>query len=201
VTVLDARRDDRDTAPVRALRVESGAYLVVNASFFDHENRPLGLVIADGVRQSNLRNLDQGVFLISNGQPRIQGSRDPLPEHIDMAVQSFPRLVIEGSPIRLKPKPSRRTVLCVPGDGSLVIIIVSQAISLPDLAMSLADPVTEGGLGCWSALNLDGGSSTQASILTPTLTLEVPGTGPVPNGLAVLPRSTEGAPSDDAPKL
>lgn len=187
VTVLAARTRERDSAHVKTLREESGAYLVVNASFFDPENRPLGLVVGDGSEQSKLRNLDQGIFLISEGHPQILHSRDPLPERIDVAVQAFPRLVVEGRALRLKRRNSRRTVLCVPGDGSVIVVVIPQAIALPDLAANLARPVNEGGLGCWSALNLDGGPSTQLSLRTPALSLEIPGGWPVPNGLAILP--------------
>ena len=190
--MLDARSGERSGALVQTLREESGAYLVVNASFFDPENRPLGLVIGDRIEQSKLRSLDQGIFLISDGRPLIQHSRDPLPERIDVAVQAFPRLVVEGRVLKLKEKRSRRTALCVPGDGSLIIVVIPQAVSLLDLATSLARPVTEGGLGCWDALNLDGGPSTQLSLQTPPLSLEIPGGWPVPNALAILPPDLSG---------
>ena len=187
ITMLDARSGERSGALVQTLREESGAYLVVNASFFDPENRPLGLVIGDRIEQSKLRSLDQGIFLISDGRPRIQHSRDPLPERIDVALQAFPRLVVEGRVLKLKGKRSRRTALCVPGDGSVIIVVIPQAVSLLDLATNLARPITEGGLGCWDALNLDGGPSTQLSLQTPPLSLEIPGAWPVPNALAILP--------------
>lgn len=186
--MVGADRDGRQVARVDELRRESGAMLVVNASFFDPENRPLGLVVGDGKETSRLRNVDQGVFLIADGEPRIQHTRDPLPAGVETAVQAFPRLIVEGRPLRLKPQSSRRTAICVPGDGTAVIVVVPTSISLADLAAALARPPAEGGLGCWSALNLDGGPSTQLSLATSGMSLEIEGGWPVPNGLAILPR-------------
>lgn len=186
VTVLDARREDRTVTPVSVLREESGAYLVVNGGFFDERNRPLGLVVGDGHQKSSLRKVDQGVFFISQGKPIIQHSRDPLPDDLDAALQAGPRLVVNGRPLRLKPQASRRTCLCLPGDGTVLILVLPTAVSLADLAAALVRLPSEGGLGCWGALNLDGGPSTQLSLATRELSLEVEGGWPVPNGLAVL---------------
>ncbi|HUE38790.1 MAG TPA: phosphodiester glycosidase family protein [Candidatus Binatia bacterium] len=190
VTVIDARRADRRTAPVATMRREAQAYVVVNGGFFDEKAEPLGLVVGDGKQTSPLRKVDQGVFLISLGRPIIQHTRDPLPDPIDTALQSGPRLVVAGRVVQLKPQSSRRTSVCLPGDGTVMIVVFTVPISLPDLATNLARPASDGGLGCWSALNLDGGPSTQLSVAAPSLTLEVEGGWGVPNGLAILPRST-----------
>jgi uncharacterized protein YigE (DUF2233 family) len=188
VTMIDARRDDRAAARVSDLRQESGAHVVVNGSFFDEKSRPLGLVVGDGEEQSSLRRVDQGIFLIAEGQPRIQHTRDALPPKVEMAIQAFPRLVVDGRPLRLKPQPSRRTSVCVPGDGTVLVVVVPTPVSLVHLAEALVLPPSAGGLGCWSALNLDGGPSTQLSVATPEMSLEVEGGWPVPNGLAILPK-------------
>jgi Phosphodiester glycosidase len=190
MTVLDARRADRSVARVAVLRQESQAYLVVNGGFFDENAQPLGLVVGDGKQTSPLRKVDQGVFLISMGKPMILHSRDPLPEPLDTAVQSGPRLVVDGRALQLKPQISRRSSICLPGDGTVLVVVIPRPVSLSDLARSLVRQATDGGLGCWSALNLDGGPSTQLSVATPGFNLEVDGGWGVPNGLAVLPRST-----------
>lgn len=189
MTVLDARRGDRRVATVASLREESRAYVVVNGGFFDENARPLGLVVGDGKETSALRRVDQGLFLISMGRPVIQHTRDALPTPIDAALQSGPRLVVDGRALQLKPQVSRRTCVCLPGDGTVMIVVFPMAVSLSELADGLVAPAAEGGLGCWSALNLDGGPSTQLSVATPTLTLDVEGGWGVPNGLAILPRS------------
>jgi Phosphodiester glycosidase len=192
MTVVDARRSDRKVARAATLRAEAQAYLVVNGGFFDENAEPLGLVVGDGKQMSPLRKVDQGVFLISMGKPLIQHSRDPLPVAIDAALQSGPRLVVDGRALRLKPQVSRRTSVCLPGDGTVMVIVVPSPVSLSDLARNLARSATDGGLGCWSALNLDGGPSSQLSVATPGLNLEVEGGWGIPNGLAIGPRT--GAP-------
>jgi exopolysaccharide biosynthesis protein len=190
MTVLDARRGDRSVARVAALRQESQAYLVVNGGFFDENAQPLGLVVGDGKQTSALRKVDQGVFVISMGKPMILHSRDPLPDPLDTALQSGPRLVVDGRALQLKPQISRRSSICLPGDGTVLVVVMPRPVSLPDLARNLVRQAVDGGLGCWSALNLDGGPSTQLSVATPGFNLEVDGGWGVPNGLAVLPRST-----------
>jgi Phosphodiester glycosidase len=189
MTVLDARRDGRRLARARVLREESNAYIVVNGGFFDEKARPLGLVVGDGRETSPLRKVDQGLFLISSGKPVIQHARDPLPSPIEAALQSGPRLIVNGRALRLKPQASRRTSVCLPGDGTVMIVVFPAPISLSNLAQNLVRPAADGGLGCWSALNLDGGPSTQLSVATAALNLEIEGGWGVPNGLAVLPKT------------
>ena len=189
MTVLDARRIDRGVARVSVLRQESQAYLVVNGGFFDEKAQPLGLVVGDGRQTSPLRKVDQGVFVISMGKPAILHSRDPLPVSLDAALQSGPRLVVDGRALQLKPQVSRRSSICLPGDGTVMVVVFPLPVSLSDLAQNLVRHPADGGLGCWSALNLDGGPSTQLSVATPALNLEVEGGWGVPNGIAILPKS------------
>lgn len=188
LTVLDARRDGRRVATAATLRRERDAWLVVNGGFFDPENRPLGLVVGEAGETSPLRHLDQGVFVVDGGVPRIQHASEPLPASPEAALQAWPRLVVEGRPLQLKPQRSRRSAICVPGDGSVLLLALEAPTSLQALATEIAKPPTDGGLGCWSALNLDGGPSTQLSLKTPAMSLEIEGGWGVPNGLAVLPR-------------
>jgi uncharacterized protein YigE (DUF2233 family) len=197
MTVVDARRESRQVATAQVLREESHAYVVVNGGFFDENHKPLGLLVSDGHEISPLRRVDQGVFLISLGKPTIQHSRDPLPSPIETALQSGPRLIVDGHVLPLKPKADRRTSVCLPGDGTVMVVVVPDPILLSDLAENLARSSADGGLGCWSALNLDGGPSTQLSADISPLTLEVAGGWGVPNGLAIFPKSA--APSPTTP--
>lgn len=189
MTALDARKTERRVAKVSVLREEARAYLVVNGGFFDENTAPLGLVVGDGKETSPLRKVDQGVFVIAMGRPTIQHTRDLLPAPIDMAIQCGPRLVVDGRALQLKPQVSRRTSICLPGDGTVMVVVFPSPISLSDLAQGLVHPPEKGGLGCWNALNLDGGPSTQLSAATPRLSLEIEGGWGVPNGLAILPKS------------
>jgi uncharacterized protein YigE (DUF2233 family) len=188
VQVLDARRDDRRTARVATLREESSSVLVINGGFFDAQNKPLGLVISQSGETSPLRRLDQGIFLIAGGVPKIQHASDPIPPNVEAALQTWPRLVVGGRALRLKPQKSRRSAICVPGDGTVLLLVFERPISLQDLATALAVAPQDGGLGCWTAVNLDGGPSTQLSLKTPAMSLEIEGGWPVPNAVAVTPR-------------
>ena len=143
MTVVDARRPDRTVARAETMRSESQAYVVVNGGFFDENSRPLGLVVGDGKEMSPLRKVDQGLFLISMGKPVIQHTRDPLPSGVDTALQSGPRLVVDGRALQLKPQVSRRTSICLPGDGTVMLVVFPTAISLSDLAGALARPVAD----------------------------------------------------------
>jgi uncharacterized protein YigE (DUF2233 family) len=189
MTVVDARQPGRTAARAATLRSESHAYVVVNGGFFDENAHPLGLLVGDGKEMSPLRKVDQGIFLIAMGKPIIQHTSEPLPSAFETALQSGPRLVVKGRALHLKPQVSRRTSICLPGDGTVMLVVFPTPISLSDLAENLARPAADGGLGCWSALNLDGGPSTQLSVVTPALHLEVEGGWGVPNGLAISPKS------------
>ena len=188
IEILDARRGDRRAARVATLREDAKALLVMNGGFFDTEIRPLGLVISANGQTSPLRKLDQGIFLIAGGTPRIQHASEPIPANVEAALQAWPRLVVDGQPLRLKPQKSRRSAICVPGDGTVLLVVFDSIVSLQELATELARPAKDGGLGCWSALNLDGGPSSQVSLKTPAMSLEVDGGWAVPNAVAVLPR-------------
>ena len=87
---------------------------------------------------------------------------------------------------QLKPQIAERTAVCA--EGNVVVLVVSTKAEATAFARFLADPPDEGGLGCWDALNLDGGPSTQLVVKLPALALSLPGGWGVPNALAVAPR-------------
>ena len=70
-------------------------------------------------------------------------------------------------------------------EGNVVVLVVSTKAEATAFARFLADPPDNGGLGCWDALNLDGGPSTQLVVKLPALTLSLPGGWGVPNALVV----------------
>jgi hypothetical protein len=71
--------------------------------------------------------------------------------------------------------------------GSCRRLVVSTKAEATAFARFLADPPDKGGLGCWDALNLDGGPSTQLVVKLPALALSLPGGWRVPNALVVAP--------------
>ncbi len=191
IRVVDARRPGRGRAPVSRLREETeGAVALVNGGFFDPRGKPLGLVLADGRERNRLRNVDWGVFWVAGttaGVVHTQQWATAKPPGVREALQSGPRLVVAGKALSLKKQTARRTVVCVPRPQE-VILLVTEAIDAGVLAEWLARDQNMGGVGCWHALNLDGGPSTQMSLKAGEHTVEVAGGWGVPNGLAVVTR-------------
>ena len=189
--VLDARAEGTGRAPVRALRKRSGAIAAVNGGFFDEAGAPMGLVVAGGRETNSLRRADWGVFFVAEGRARIVHTRTfraHPPPKVEAALQAGPRLVVDGHPLKLKPQVARRTAICLRSEQE-VVLLVTEAVEAEALARWLARGERDGGLGCREALNLDGGPSSQLSIQTQTLRLEVPGGSAVPNALAVFERA------------
>ena len=191
IRVIDARRPGRARATVDVLRQETeGAVAVVNGGFFDPSGKPLGLVLGDGRERNRLRNVDWGVFWVAGttaGVVHTQQWATAKPPGVREALQSGPRLVVAGKALKLKKQTARRTVVCVQKPQQ-VVLLATEAIDAGVLAEWLAREQSKGGLGCWHALNLDGGPSTQLSLLAGEHRVEVEGGWGVPNGLAVVAR-------------
>lgn len=202
---INAFRIDPKTYQFRVVKSESGMdtvhriarkehlILAVNASFFTPEGKPLGLIIDQGQELQKLRPVDWGVFFITNdGQARIvHTSEFKGSEGIEVAVQSGPRLVVAGRPLKLKPQMARRTAVCVDARNRVLLVVTEQGILLQDFANILASPTGDGGLGCNFALNLDGGSSTQATHLLPPKPWDLYGTSMIPVALGIQHRAPE----------
>ena len=88
-----------------ALRERLGAVAVVNGGFFDERRAPLGLRIASGETRVPLRpRVDWGVLVLKNEEARIIHSRDwQSADGLSGAIQVGPRLVVDGTPLKLKP--------------------------------------------------------------------------------------------------
>jgi hypothetical protein len=160
--------------------------VAVNASFFDKEGRAMGLVVDEGrvMAVSNQRNW--GALVIDGTKGRIVLGAD-IQDHLAhrLIVQGIPRLLVGGEVQQLKPQIAERTAVCA--EENVVVLAVSTKAEATAFARFLADPPDKGGLGCWDALNLDGGPSTQLVVKLPALALSLPGGWGVPNALAVAP--------------
>jgi len=170
--------------------------LAVNASFFTPEGEPLGLLIDQGKELQKLRRVDWGVFFVTkDGKAKIvhttEFKSDP---NIETAIQSGPRLVVSNRPLKLKPQIGRRTAVCIDQEGRVLLIVTEQSMLLQNFAELLALSPGDGGLGCAYALNLDGGSSTQATHLLPPKPWDLYGTSMVPVALGIQHRSSKTQP-------
>ena len=162
------------------------AVVAVNASFFDHEGRAMGLAVDEGRVMASSKQRNWGALVIDGTKGRIILGAD-IQDHLAyrLIVQGVPRLLVGGKIQQLKPQIAERTAVCA--EGNVVVLVVSTKAETTAFARFLADPPDKGGLGCWDALNLDGGPSTQLVVKLPALALSLPGGWGVPNALVVAP--------------
>ncbi|MCE7945935.1 MAG: hypothetical protein DYG88_00735 [Chloroflexi bacterium CFX4] len=169
------------------------ALAIVNANYFDTNNRPLGLVVADGgfFGVINTRN-DSGVFQVQNGVPRVRSLwLEPFRqgERFEQAAQAFPMLMSHGYVAPINPDVAQvraaRTVFAQDKQGRILIIVTVYAgVTLGELANWLGNS----GLNIDFALNMDGGSSTSLYIATGGPNQFIPSLKAVPVVLALYPR-------------
>jgi uncharacterized protein YigE (DUF2233 family) len=147
-------------ASVQELSLKTGALLAINGGFFDNQYRPLGLRITNYAKINSLKAISWwGVFFIKNKKPYIQSFSEFSPSNnIEFAIQSGPRLLVQGETMPLKPGIAERTALGITKNKQVIILITENAaMTTAELAKLMkSDP-----LSCTDALNLDGGSSTQ----------------------------------------
>lgn len=189
---FQARYDPDNPQPVRDWQMLTGALAVVNAGFFNQDNRITGLLISDGQIHGQTYRGFGGMFFVRDGRPALHW----LAEHpyrpdprITQAVQSFPMLARNGQVIDGIPasgRPSRRSFVGIDRDGWVVFGVTTMPVwSLTALAEYL---VHRSGLALDSALNLDGGASSGMWVSGVPDALLVNSIDPVPAVIVILPR-------------
>lgn len=155
-----AKDFSKKLASAQEFAKKSGGLLAINGGFFDNQHEPLGLRISNYNKKNPLKAISWwGVFFIKNNKPYIRSLRDFSPSaNIEFALQSGPRLLDQGEPIRLKPGLAERTALGITKDKQVIILVTENAAMT---TAELAKLMQEAPLYCTDALNLDGGSSTQ----------------------------------------
>ena len=167
------------------------AAIGVNGGFFSPELKPLGLRINQGEVKNKLKPTAWwGVFYTRGANAYVVAKNAFKPhKNIDFAVQSGPRLIIDGKIAPLKPGEANRTALGITRDGKVVLLVTSDfPLSTAELAEIMQQPAERGGLDCVNALNLDGGSSTQLYAWSNNFTLSVPSFAAVADAVLVVPR-------------
>jgi uncharacterized protein YigE (DUF2233 family) len=178
----------RDLAAARA---RTGATLVVDAGFFDPQQQPEGLVIAEGKTLSALSaSLGGGVLAVSGDRAALFAAEGYAPAPgVSFAIQAKPRLVVAGATSKMKDeRAAERTALCLREEGRTLEVVVARGDTPgagPRLS-ELADMLQS--RGCQDALNLDGGPSTGAAWREPEGTRELPPRGPLRQAIAVWAR-------------
>lgn len=179
----------RDTQTAKQMAKKNTALAVVNANFFDTQDKPLGLIVKDGVELHPKKDISWwGVFCIKNNRASILHSSNYKTGLCDQAVQAGPRLVIQSWVPRLKEEVSRKSAIGVTRKGLVVIVVSVENIPITQLAELLKRPEYLGGLETLYALNLDGGSSSQLNIRTSTKSFNLPNFISVPVGLGIFPK-------------
>jgi len=163
IRIMHSKEYNDKKLSVKEFSDKSGAIAVINGGFFLSSYEPLGLIIQDSVVINPVSRADWGIFLMEKGEPKIIHTRDyRYNPSISQALQVGPRLVVNGKIVKLKTQVSRRSALGITRDKTLVLLVSEDSVVYADdLAKIMRLSPSEGGLGCESALNLDGGPSSQ----------------------------------------
>lgn len=173
---------------VRDLAQKSDTLLMINSSFFDENRKPLGLLVQNKMLLQPVRDTEWGIFFIEAGRPFIVHRKEfTYRPTIEVALQTGPRLITEGKIPHFKDAiPSRRSLIGITRDGKIIFAVTGATIATTnDLARLAMRKESRGGLGLRTALNLDGGGSSQLALFTPNLTVHYKGEVPVPVGIGV----------------
>jgi len=193
VQVLLARMIGLPVADAETYASRTKASVVINGGFFDEFTKPLGLVVVNRKVENPLHPGNWGVFLIGGSSlPHICHQRDYRHGRESYALQSGPRLVVNGRLTSLKEGKAFRSGVGVTPTGEVVLAATENvALSLTEFAELFARPVSRGGLGCLQALNLDGGPSTQFFVNLASIRLNIRGGWGVPSAIAVFLRKND----------
>ena len=162
----------------------------------------MGRVVDAGRMLANGRQGKWGALVVDGDIARVV-SGDALPQDApggELVVQGVPRLVVDGAVPKLKAAAAERTAVCAEG-RTVIVVVTSAPADASDFARWLAQPRAQGGLGCTSALNLDGGPSTQVNVRLGGFKLGIDGGWAVPNALVVVPRGASHPPTPVGPAL
>lgn len=185
------------TTPVPSivdLMQQQHALIAVNGGFFSPDGKPLGLRISAGKILNPLRNISWwGVFYLHNTQAHIVAKKDFLATTpIDFAIQSGPRLIVDGQVPHLSDGIDDRSALGITRDGKIILLASAGILlSTTQLADIMRRPAEEDGLDCTQAINLDGGHSTQLYAQVGTFNLTIPSFTQVADVVFVVPKTTK----------
>lgn len=155
-----ARHFSRKSASIEDFAQHRNALIALNGGFFDRDYHPLGLRISQQKQYNPLKRISWwGIFYIKDGKAYVSSLREYQRNNdVEFAIQSGPRLIVDGKLPHLKPGVAERSALGITPEGQVIIVVTENApLSTTSLAQLLKSPP----LHCQDALNLDGGSSSQ----------------------------------------
>jgi len=173
-----------------------GAAVIVNANYFRGNGYPIGLVkIGDAILNPPTGRIDSGMFEVRDEVPSIhflvpESPIVPLTNRpYAESFEGHPFLITHGKTMTqyaddIPMTRARRTVIAQDDQGRMLFILASPIeLTLPEMARWLQNS----GLGIVTALNLDGGTSSQLHLISANLPQLERGAA-VPVVLAVYPR-------------
>lgn len=184
--IITAKQFGMANIDAKTMAIKTGALLSINGGFFSPEYASLGLLVQGGREVNRLKWTSWWhIFQIKNGAAEIVSKQDYLPSpELEMAIEAGPRLIVNGGiPPSLKPSVAERSGIGIDNNGEIIIATTEGLLlSLAEFASYLYEA------GCFNALNLDGGSSTQIYAKVRGFELNRAGFGPVANGIGVFQR-------------
>ncbi|MDR2337453.1 MAG: phosphodiester glycosidase family protein [Deltaproteobacteria bacterium] len=163
--IVLAKDLERSASDIKSMANSRKALVGINANFFDLNSNPLGLIIRNGKKINKFHTGGKtlsGIFYIKDNEPKIVFRGTPIPDEVELAIQSGPRLMLDGNQIKLTPSEhsTRRSGIATTQDGK--IIIYSTLLRFPGATLSqIQKMLLFPELNIKDALNLDGGSSSQ----------------------------------------
>lgn len=175
-------------ASVDEFSQHSQALITLNGGFFDKNHHPLGLRIGHQQLQNPLKRISWwGVFYIKNQIPRVTSIQQfKQDKQIDFALQSGPRLLVDGNIPSLKPGLAERSALGIDAFNHVIVLVTENH---PMTTTELAQLMKSAPLDCQYALNLDGGSSSQLNANIGLFQIHVPGFANVSDAIIIKPRN------------
>ena len=137
----------------------------VNGGYFQLDGTPVGLLISDNrtIHKFETAKLLSGVFFVKDGKPGlVRSSRFARIKNVSQAIQCGPFLLEEGKTLTgLNNDRSAPRTFVFTGGNSVWGFGICRSVTLAEMGQILSVPDLLGRSSVVSALNLDGGSSTQ----------------------------------------
>ncbi|WP_133126900.1 phosphodiester glycosidase family protein [Legionella nagasakiensis] len=177
----------RKHASTEEFAQHSNALIAINGGFFDKNYHSLGLRISNHQLHNPIKHISWwGVFYIKGQKPYLSAPRQFKNNHyVSFALQSGPRLLINGKIPSLKPGLAERTALGINSNDEVIILVTDNT---PMTTKTLAEIMKSSPLNCKEALNLDGGSSSQLTANIGSFQLNVHGFSNISDAIIVKPR-------------
>lgn len=162
-------------ASAKSLCKASGASVCMNSNFFDEQGKPLGLVMSRGILHQKSHNGGgtlTGVLFVARTRIGISHRSNFIPDGVLEATQGGPRLISEGTPVaglKNSSSPTNLSIACIDRENRLILARVSLVV-FGNTVQQIQETLLRPELGCYEALNFDGGGSSQLYIST-----EIPG--------------------------